>query len=616
MPHKISPDDWTPQGNDIEGLEDNADWAVRSMTHSAITAGPGAGKTELLVQRACYLLQTGKCAFPHQILALTYKRDAANSLRDRVSERCHDELARRLKSSTYHSFALQLLYQGREALPPWCSFQGDIDPIFKLSNIIEEEFNIGEDLASKVENSVLKQIPQNGFRSNNYLDKFSKKWWEYCLSKRPCTLSFGMITRLADLLVRLNSDFRNAIRSTYAFVFLDEFQDTTLPQYDLVSNIFSSSSSILTAVGDQKQHIMGFAGALPDSFERFQEEYNAEQRSLKLNYRSSPDLVAIQKVLIQDVAPEESSYTSGIENEIEEEACEIVTCKTPSQEAYCIAEEIARCKENQDLTGNQFAIIVRQNTDSFVPKLKHEFGKRDMKLRDDHEIQDLLSEPLTDILITFLRLSGTEHPPSLWSEAMEIVSALRGLRGSDFAEPRALAKELDHFIQELQEEMDQTPPLQANPVGIIDKIIGFLGKKRIQGEYRKYREKEQLDYWIKRFTDYFAQVNKSNQDWHRALDELEGVDSTPVMTVHKSKGLEYHTVFLMGLEDGSWWTIKEEPDGTRRQFLVGFSRAKHRVVITNCSRRSNTNDVSPLYDLLKEAGVNTRSVGDFLSYYS
>jgi DNA helicase II / ATP-dependent DNA helicase PcrA len=129
MAVRIQPEEWRPQGEKINDLERDAWEAVRSTDHSAVTAGPGAGKTELLAQRACYLLQTGICPFPSRILALTFKVDAAKNLRERVKERCGPELARRFESYTYASFAMQLLRRGRLALPDWCRPTEDFRPL-------------------------------------------------------------------------------------------------------------------------------------------------------------------------------------------------------------------------------------------------------------------------------------------------------------------------------------------------------------------------------------------------------------------------------------------------------------------------------------------------------
>src|SRR5688572_5399230 len=90
--------EWIPRG--IHALEPNADEVVRSQVNMCVTAGPGAGKTELLAQRASFLLETGTCRYPRRILAISFKRDAAKNLRDRVLARSGETLGRRFDSFT------------------------------------------------------------------------------------------------------------------------------------------------------------------------------------------------------------------------------------------------------------------------------------------------------------------------------------------------------------------------------------------------------------------------------------------------------------------------------------------------------------------------------------
>ena len=88
-PRRVVEDLWLPVG--VEQLEANALTVVRSTDHRSVIAGPGAGKTELLAQRAAFLLQTGHCPSPQRILAISFKRDAARNLAERVAERCHPD---------------------------------------------------------------------------------------------------------------------------------------------------------------------------------------------------------------------------------------------------------------------------------------------------------------------------------------------------------------------------------------------------------------------------------------------------------------------------------------------------------------------------------------------
>jgi DNA helicase II / ATP-dependent DNA helicase PcrA len=116
MPQALRPDEWRPV--DVPELEPAVEEAVRASFNAVVVAGPGAGKTELLAQRACYLLQTDLCPAPRRILAISFKRDAARNLTERVAKRSDHELVRRFDSMTFDAFAKRLVDRFSRALPP------------------------------------------------------------------------------------------------------------------------------------------------------------------------------------------------------------------------------------------------------------------------------------------------------------------------------------------------------------------------------------------------------------------------------------------------------------------------------------------------------------------
>ena len=103
------------------------------------------------------------------------------------------------------------------------------------------------------------------------------RWWEENLRHQSASrLTFVMLNRLAELLLRANPQIARALRATYRFVFVDEFQDTTYAQYDFLTSVLRDPGITVTAVGDDKQRIMTWAGARTDSFDRFAEDFAAE----------------------------------------------------------------------------------------------------------------------------------------------------------------------------------------------------------------------------------------------------------------------------------------------------------------------------------------------------
>jgi len=92
------------------------------------------------------------------------------------------------------------------------------------------------------------------------------------------------------------------------------------------------------------------------------------------------------------------------------------------------------------------------------------------------------------------------------------------------------------------------------------------------------------------------------------LDTYEGNAAIALMTIHKSKGLEYHTVIFVGLDDEAWWSYSKDEAEATAGFFVAFTRAKQRVIFTYCPSRGNRDGIKPLYDLLAKAGVPTIQV--------
>ena len=142
-----------------------------------------------------------------------------------------------------------------------------------------------------------------------------------------------MLGTLAELVLRSNPMILHALRGTYAFVFLDEFQDTTGIQYRLLHTAFHGSAAVLTAVGDHKQRIMLWAGALEGVFDVFRREFNAQLRGLEMNYRSAPRLVQIQRYLVESLDPNSAMPRAIERNNGEEGECRLLVFPNDDVEA-------------------------------------------------------------------------------------------------------------------------------------------------------------------------------------------------------------------------------------------------------------------------------------------
>lgn len=630
LSRRVRPDDWKPVG--VDELEANALKVVRSTDNRSVIAGPGAGKTELLAQRAAYLLQTGEAPPPRRILAISFKRDAATNLAARVRQRCHRNHAGRFDSLTFDAFAKGLIDRLGQALPDRWRPRPDYEIIFPNDRDYREFLyqQVGTPPATVGTYADLQGIAVKTFERRHLvgsplpLDGWSNptvgQWaadrlWQTSLHEgKKSVLSFPMIGRLAELLLRVNPMARDALRLTYSHLFMDEFQDTTQVQYDLVRTIFHGTDTTITAVGDNKQQIMRWAMAMDDPFAAFDADFAGKRTPLYNNYRSSPELVRIQHVLAQALDARAVAPISKTTGTIAGDSCAIWDFSTPEVEAARLAAFVAAEMKEHNLGPRDFVLLVRQKAPDYAAVLEPAFNAAGIPLRNEAGtvgavmLQELLAEEASELAIAILRLAMTNRAGRYWTECQEALAALHGITPDDEAAQSRLARELDAYAINLSKTHPTPPKSKAAARAIIDDIVSFVGRDRLIAVHPAYGQGGWLEKVLEAAAVHLSASSASGGEWSTALDTYEGVHAIPLMTIHKSKGLEYHSVIFVGLDDGAWWSFANDHVEATAGFFVAFTRAKQRVVFTYCARRGARGKIATLYGLLGKAGVRTFSM--------
>ncbi len=630
LARRIHPDDWRPVG--VDEIEANALKVVKSTNNRSVIAGPGSGKTEVLAQRAAYLLQTGGTPAPLRILAISFKRDAASNLAARVRERCHRSHTRRLDSLTFEAFAKGLVDRFGQALPdrwrprPDCEIMPTNDLLYRgfLQQVGAPPPHIGRraDIDGLTERAFERvyllgsPLPIDGWAVPTSAQWAADRFWQSSLRGGARTrLSFPMIARLAELLLRVNPMARDALRLTYSHVFMDEFQDTTQVQYDLVKSIFLGSDAVMTAVGDTKQQIMRWAMAMDDPFGAFEADFAASRTPLFNNYRSSPELVRIQHVLAQALDARAVVPLSKIKATIAGSSCAIWDFSTPETEVERLAAFVAGQMRAHHLAPRDFVLLVRQKAGDYAAILAPAFRAAGIPLRNEAGpigevmLQELLCEEASELLISVLRLAMTPRAGRDWSACQEALAPMRGIGSEDeFAQAR-FARELDAFATALFEDHPAPPGDKAATGALVARVLDFIGHERLIAAHRAYAQGDWFAKVIDAARRHLHASSAGAADWTTALDAYEGLHAIPLMTIHKSKGLEYHTVIFVGLDDGAWWSFAGDQIEGTAGFFVAFTRAKQRVVFTYCARRGARTKIATLYQLLLGAGVQIVQAG-------
>ncbi len=606
----IIPVDWKPSNGVL--LDEHSLSIVRDANSRSILAGPGAGKTELLAQRANFLLTTGTCPHPRRILALAFKVDAARNLQERVAARCGPALASRFESLTLHGFAKRVLDQFLEALPPemrptpdYRLFSPDRDIWNAFRGVVSDDIpsvrNFNDSQLYKLAHSM-----PSGDLFGNATDHIRTRWWEYCVRyNRPSTLTFEMVMLLALKIIGTRKIIVSALRQTYSHIFLDEFQDVTDLQYRLIKATFHDSDAVITAVGDTNQAIMAWAGALPDVFEKFNSDFGASASKLLLNFRSNREVVhLINAVASMFEADPVLTHSARQNDPVPPDAIEGWVFNSRDDEADYLAKFI---KSELD-TGRKpedFVILARLRVERIEERLQQHFAKADVPLRNDSrrigrlEIQDLGKERAVQFIMSALKLAANVRVGDPFQVCRDTIADLEGL---DITSERGSAESL-RAVQSLTNELGKLVRQQVTSavgsIAILEVVMPAWRQEQFSRAFLEYKGNSHLSEVLFSFAGFFDECARHKADWRGCIDLIEGRGVVKLMTIHKSKGLEFHSVIFVELNDDAFWKSADDAN----IFLVALSRARERIKFSFAKDSKGFNNVKDFVDHLEKAGV-------------
>jgi superfamily I DNA/RNA helicase len=541
----IAVDAWQPA--DGLTLEPNALLAAKEQVRSlALTAGPGAGKTEMLAQRADFLLRTGTCCYPKRILAISFKVDASSNLKERVKRRCGSEMAARFDSYTFHAFAKRIIDRFRPVL----TGQDALDVGYKI-----------------VERKV----------------KPSRQ-----------EIEFADLVPLAIKILRKSAMARNAVRQTYSDVFLDEFQDCTNLQYELLKLAFQGTSIRLTAVGDTKQKIMGWAGAMDGIFQAFVADFAATPLNMYRNFRSKPRLLRLQNEIVRRLDPSSvmpNEQLAGDEGEVFAWRFD-----DSRQEAEHLAELIDGWIKTEQLPPAEIAVLIRNQLDLYADHLMAALEARGIPYRNEQRLQDITVEPAARLIVDYLTCLYGQREPKAWIRLMNQLIPF-----ADEEIQSNARKDLDRLIKQQRKEV-VIAELVAEPFsGWWEFVRAFLKQVSIETLVSlspDYESHGRLKEVVRDTKIRIEELLKLEPDLPEALERFSDDQAVRILTIHKSKGLEFDSVVIMAVEKEIFFGDQDE---NRCAFFVGVSRAKRRLVLTHADQRERPAGHTRRWDVQRTA---------------
>jgi len=608
--------------------------AVTLQDQSALVlAGAGSGKTRVLTTRIAYLIQSRQVS-PHSILAVTFTNKAAKEMLIRISAMLPIN-TQGMWVGTFHGLCNRMLrahYQDA-GLPQAFQILDSADQLAVIKRVLKNINADSEKFPPRQVQWFINNAKDGGIRGSQVeaSDDFTRKMAEfYLVYEQQCNkegvVDFAeLLLRSYELLTR-NEILQKHYSGRFSHILVDEFQDTSQLQYKWLRLLAGTEASVFV-VGDDDQSIYAFRGANTGNMKDFERDFHiSEIIKLEQNYRSHGNILDAANTLIRNNNGrlDKNLWTSEGDGEL----LRVYNAPTDLDEAAFIVKE-AKSLHAEGVKLSQIGLLYRSNAQSRV--LEHAlfntslsyrvygglrfFERQEIKhalayLRmianpnDDNALLRIINFPARGIgarSLEQLQDSAKEKGGSLWQAALEKRGGAvlnQGLGDETLVsriENRAAGipkKGLNSFVF-LIESMRQDC-LELTLPEIIKHMLEHSGLVPYYNSQREGANRlENLNELINAVTSYIHEAEDSSLTAFLAHASLEAgehqsgndQDAIQLMTVHSSKGLEFHSVFLSGLEEGLFPhdNSRNEAGGLdeeRRLMYVALTRAQRRMYLS------------------------------------
>lgn len=571
--------------------------AVRHFTGPMLLiAGPGSGKTFTITERIRYLIEVHGVE-PSQILVITFTKAAALEMEQRFG-RIAEGKGYSVNFGTFHAVYFHILKETYHY-----SSQNIITEKEKrayLKQIIrpeEEESELIEHLLNefgKVKNSI------GGIETYQYEgalvepERFAENYRCYrktCIQERK--MDFDDMALQCLELFKKRQDILEKWQKRFSFIMIDEFQDINLAQYAVV-RLLAGSAGNLTAVGDDDQSIYGFRGADPSIMRTFLKDFTgAKTVKLDKNYRSAKEIVRFASELISN---NNNRFPKKIEAQTEK-AGTVWIKKFDSKDAEYEALTYCLKGRQKDGTLSECAVICRTNRE--VSEMKERLKKAGIPFCGKESKTSVFGHFIMQDITDYIRFAKGDKSRGLFFRIMEKPKRYFSrdcVKGEvDFDDMRQYYREMPRCLDEIGKLEEQLEILKdLSPFLAVNYIRKAIGYDRYLSEKERKDKPEKL-FQIAEEIQQDAAAYQSTKEWMASVEERQTEEKrteksdrpektgVSVVTMHGAKGLEYGSVFLPNINEGTVpfgkMLSKGAEEEERRIFYVAVTRAKEELGI-------------------------------------
>lgn len=607
---------------------------------SLVIAGAGSGKTRVLTYKIAYLLSQGMK--PWSIMALTFTNKAAREMKERIGKLVGNDLAQHLYMGTFHSIFSRILRAEAEHIGFNNNFtiydESDsrslIKAIVKEMGLDDKKYKPAAVHAkiSMAKNNLMSAaayesdaaiFEQNKRAQMPEVGKIFVAYVQRC--KQANAMDFDDLLTLTYQLFREHEDIRHKYAARFDYVLVDEYQDTNHVQMSIVMQLCQEKQRVC-AVGDDSQSIYSFRGANIDNILNYQRQFQGTRLfKLEQNYRSTQTIVEAANSLIKhnrNQIPKDvfSENAKG-------EKIQYKPAYSDKEEAAIVAKDVKRIRREDGCQYSDFAILYRTNAQS--RSFEEEFRKQGIPYRiygglsfyqrkeikdiiayfrlvanpdDEEAIKRIINYPARGIgATTVLKIADCAHQNqvSFW----EVIGAPEQY---GLAVTKGTMNKLETFRLLISSFIDRAKTTDVYELG--DAIIKESGISQdiMSGkDADDLARQENLEEFLSGMSAFVEERREEGrfdelflQDYLQDVALLTDADSdgdkdeprVSLMTVHAAKGLEFPTVFVVGLEENIFPSplsaaSLRELEEERRLLYVAITRAEKHCILTNAKNR-------------------------------
>ena len=362
---------------------------------------------------------------------------------------------------------------------------------------------------------------------------------------------------------------------------------------------------------------MLWAGAMPDVAQKYVQDFKATCKTMVMNHRSAPKLLSLQKALYTTLNEKEVDIIPGTKYESVEGTSTLAIFDNEDGEQSFIRNKIYELL-NSGVEPREICVLAKRSIHEYLDGLIDFEFKDGIKLRNEVVYQDLLKEDVVNLILAMLLCAISTKDSDAYMYIQDVDLGVRGIDIDDVDNVNSQYLKLESYLQSLNKSMHSISIsgtiLELR--NVIDGIFSYLGEKAYKDMYPQYENGDFLEENIEKLCHLLWEEYLQYNDWEKALSSFKGEMSIPAMTIHKSKGLEYDTVFVVGIEDGAFFASNRDiSTEDASAFFVAVSRSKRNLYITTSKTREKISrekgkqsykHVAPLYRAIKDF-VNTES---------